>query len=59
MLSAGGEHVLVPVVLLAWGLTEVKEFTDEHESQLLVIGLLLELKIEDVVDELEEVLTLW
>lgn len=59
VLSAGGEHVLVPVVLLAWGLTEVKEFTDEHESQLLVIGLLLELKIEDVVDELEEVLTLW
>lgn len=51
-------EVFVPVKLLGWGLIQVQDSFDKQEPQLIVIWGIVEPKLEDILDERLEDLSL-
>lgn len=47
----------VPVILFVWSLIEIEQSSDESESQLVVVGLLIEFQVEDLLEERDEALS--
>jgi hypothetical protein len=47
----------VPVILFVWSLIEIEEASDEGESELVVVWLLIEFQVEDLLKERDEALS--
>lgn len=47
----------VPVILFVWSLIEIEEASDEGESELVVVWLLIKFQVEDLLKERDEALS--
>lgn len=47
----------VPVIFFVWSLIEIEQSSDESESELVVVGLLIEFQVEDLLKEWDKALS--